>query len=108
MREQSGLAVSSRNIYLTAEQRESAGAIWRALQHAGERIAAGETGLTALAEATSTMIAGESGFTIDYVAFVDEETFMPAERAVKGRSYRILAAVFAGSVRLIDNACFVA
>ncbi|MDT9546132.1 MAG: pantoate--beta-alanine ligase [Chlorobium sp.] len=108
MREANGLAVSSRNIYLTREQQESAGAIWRSLCHAGERLAAGETGLTELAEATATMIAHESGFRVDYVAFVDKETFMPASRAMKGRSYRILAAVFAGSVRLIDNACFVA
>ncbi|RTY35856.1 pantoate--beta-alanine ligase [Chlorobium phaeovibrioides] len=106
MRESNGLAVSSRNIYLTAGQRESAGAIWRSLQHALDRLAAGETGLKELAEATATMIASESGFRVDYVAFVDEETFMPAERALKGRSYRILAAVFADGIRLIDNACF--
>ena len=49
------------------------------------------------------MIFSTPGYRPDYVTFVDEERFEPAETAVAGKEYRLLLAAFAGTVRLIDN-----
>jgi pantoate--beta-alanine ligase len=106
IREENGLAVSSRNIYLTSAQRSDAAILHRGLLHAGECIAANRRDLSAIAAEVDAMVRSVEGFIPDYVSFVDEETFEPADHAGKGQEYRLLLAVRAGSVRLLDNAKF--
>ncbi|NTU96489.1 MAG: pantoate--beta-alanine ligase [Chlorobiaceae bacterium] len=106
VREENGLAVSSRNIYLTSGERSNASILCQGLQHAGTCIALNRRDLSAIAAEVDAMVRSVQGFIPDYVSFVDEETFEPADNAEQGREYRMIMAVRAGSVRLLDNAKF--
>ncbi|MEI7934867.1 MAG: pantoate--beta-alanine ligase [Chlorobiaceae bacterium] len=106
VREENGLAVSSRNIYLSSQERCAAGIIYQGICHAEKRIAAQENNLQAIAAEITELISSLPGFRPAYVSFVDDATFEPAETAEKGKEYRLLLAVHAGGVRLIDNAKF--
>lgn len=108
VRENDGLAVSSRNIYLSGDERKEAPAIHRAIVHAGGMLAAGKKDLKAVAAEAGRMITEETRFKLEYAAFVDEESFEPAETAMKGREYRLLIAAAAERIRLIDNQKFLA
>ncbi|MDQ2892861.1 MAG: pantoate--beta-alanine ligase [Pseudomonadota bacterium] len=98
-REDDGLAMSSRNVYLDDEQRAKATALPRALGIAARSIARGDDSDAALADARAALIA--AGFEIDYVALADAETL--AENPARDRPRRLLAAARMGSTRLIDN-----
>jgi pantoate--beta-alanine ligase len=101
VREQDGLAMSSRNSYLGAEERRAASAIWRALSE-GERLF--KTGLrdaTALQNAVRSVLLREPGISIDYVEIVDPDSLKP-QTVVESRTV-MLVAVRVGSTRLIDN-----
>ncbi len=98
-RDDDGLALSSRNIYLDEEQRTKAVALPRALGVAARAIGRGDASETALAEARSTLVA--AGFEVDYVALVDSETLV--EHPLADRPRRLLAAARMGTTRLIDN-----
>jgi len=99
-REDDGLALSSRNIYLAPEDRARAIALPRALGEAARVIGKGGDPAGALAVAKDTLIAG--GFdTVDYVALVDAETLEPTLDAARPR--RLLAAATIAGTRLIDN-----
>lgn len=104
IREENGLAVSSRNIYLSSEEHCTASVLYQAILHAKKRIADKATDLQAVAAEIEVMISSAPGCRPDYVAFVDETSFKPALTAEKGGEYRLLLAAFSGSVRLIDNA----
>ncbi|MFZ4525779.1 MAG: pantoate--beta-alanine ligase [Chlorobium sp.] len=106
VREENGLAVSSRNVYLSSQERSAAGIIYHGICHAEKRIAAKEHNLQAIAAEISGMISSVPGFRPAYVSFVDETTFEPAEIAEAGKEYRLLLAVHVGGVRLIDNGKF--
>ncbi len=98
-RDDDGLALSSRNIYLDAEERQRAVALPRALGEAARAIGKGVAPGEALAEARSMLEA--AGFAIDYVTLVDADTL--AGDADPARPRRLLAAARMGSTRLIDN-----
>ncbi|MET4897203.1 pantoate--beta-alanine ligase [Sphingomonadaceae bacterium jetA1] len=98
-RDDDGLALSSRNIYLDEEQRGKAVALPRALGVAARAIGRGEDVATVLADARATLTA--AGFEIDYMALADSETLVPDPAADRPR--RLLAAARMGSTRLIDN-----
>jgi pantoate--beta-alanine ligase len=98
-REDDGLALSSRNIYLDEEERAKAVALPRALGVAARAIAKGEAPADVLADAEASL--GAAGFEIDYIALVDAETLTPDPAADRPR--RILAAARMGATRLIDN-----
>ncbi|WP_230481014.1 pantoate--beta-alanine ligase [Sphingomonas sp. Leaf21] len=98
-RDDDGLALSSRNIYLDEEQRAKAVALPRALGVAARAIGRGEDVATVLADARATLAA--AGFEVDYVALADAETLTPDPAADRPR--RLLAAARMGSARLIDN-----
>ncbi|MBY0305170.1 MAG: pantoate--beta-alanine ligase [Sphingomonas sp.] len=99
-REDDGLALSSRNIYLAPEDRARAIALPRALGEAARVIGKGGDPAGALAVAKDALIAG--GFdTVDYVALVDAETLEPTLDAARPR--RLLAAATIAGTRLIDN-----
>jgi pantoate--beta-alanine ligase len=96
VREPDGLALSSRNVYLTAEHREQALALSRALR-AGRDAAAG--GPDAVLAAGSAVLAAEPGLAVDYLALRDEQ-LGPAPESGPAR---LLVAARVGRIRLIDN-----
>lgn len=100
MRDGDGLALSSRNSYLSEDERARALALPRAMQKAAEAIEEGEPVNGAIAEARKAL--DDAGFApIDYVALVDEATLEPLHSPV-GRM-RLIAAATIGRTRLIDN-----
>jgi pantoate--beta-alanine ligase len=99
VREADGLALSSRNVYLTAAERAVAPALQRMLRELARRIEQGDDLAAAVADAIAQL--GRAGFTkIDYVEAVDAETLAPF---TGDRPGRILAAAWLGRTRLIDN-----
>lgn len=95
-----GLALSSRNAYLSEEERARAPALHAALQEAAALLREGATAAAALARAKARL--AEAGFhKVDYVELRDAETLEPLMRG--DRSARILAAAWLGKARLIDN-----
>src|SRR5262245_21415075 len=95
-RDEDGVALSSRNVYLSAEERKAARAIPRAL--AAARREADPAKIVAAARA---VLDAEPLLRLDYLALVDAETLDPVERA--GGQMLLAVAVFAGKTRLIDN-----
>jgi pantoate--beta-alanine ligase len=100
VREPDGLALSSRNAYLSPGERTQALALSRALFEARDRAARGERDAAALAAGAAARLA-EAGARADYVEVVHPETLRPVPRAEPG-SLMLLAA-FVGRTRLIDN-----
>ena len=103
-RDEDGLAQSSRNLYLTPDQRRNAGALQAALHRASMRLRVGELPSVALAEAKALL--GKSGFgKIDYVSLVDPGTLLdlPDAPLPDGTVARLLGAAWMGRTRLIDN-----
>jgi len=101
VREPDGLALSSRNEYLSPAQRKVAPTLNRALLEVAGAVAKGTSAGEATAKAEASLI--EAGFdAVDYVAVADAETLAPVER-LDSRPARVLAAAFLGKTRLIDN-----
>ncbi|MEP9378096.1 pantoate--beta-alanine ligase [Aquabacter sp. CN5-332] len=99
VREPDGLALSSRNRYLTPEERAVAPVISRALNAAAAAIRAGTQPQAAVEEARQTIAA--AGLNVDYVEARHAETLAPPEGL--GEPIRLLAAAWLGKTRLIDN-----
>src|SRR6187551_1985035 len=100
MRDGDGLALSSRNAYLTDDERARALALPRALETAADAIEDGQPVNGAIADARKAL--DDAGFApIDYVALVDEATLEPLH-SPSGRM-RLIAAATIGRTRLIDN-----
>jgi pantoate--beta-alanine ligase len=102
VREESGLAMSSRNALLTDEQRDKAAVIFASLREAKLAFKKGERNALKLAEIVHEMISAEPLAQIDYISVVDRETLQPIEKVGDNEAI-IAAAVTFGSVRLIDN-----
>ncbi len=101
VREADGLALSSRNRYLSAEQRAAVPAIYRALQATQDRVSTGEREVSILEASLQTELAAIPGARIDYASIVDAETLQPL--ALLDRSAVAAVAVYLGTTRLIDN-----
>jgi pantoate--beta-alanine ligase len=101
VREPDGLALSSRNIYLSAEEREAATVLYRALDAARSELAAGVRDALRLQGVLHRTLGAERHARVDYAEIVDAESFEPVVRVSKS-SY-VLLAVFIGKTRLIDN-----
>jgi pantoate--beta-alanine ligase len=101
VREAGGLAMSSRNKYLTPAQRRQAGVLWRAIQHAKTAVARHPVPAARLKAAARRMVAAQSEARLDYVEFFDPETLKPVKTAAPGT--RMALAVYVGGTRLIDN-----
>jgi pantoate--beta-alanine ligase len=100
LREADGLAMSSRNVYLSPDERTRATALYRALREAAMRISAGDRIGDAMRAATETIVG--AGFDIDYLEARHAETLARiADR--DGGPIRLLAAARLGATRLIDN-----
>lgn len=98
-REDSGLARSSRNGYLTEEQKKQAAKIYSVLQQARDEILAGQLLDNVIGQACSQL--EEAGFRVDYFNIAHQDTLEPATEA--DQKLVILTAAFLGKTRLIDN-----
>jgi pantoate--beta-alanine ligase len=101
VREADGLALSSRNVYLSPAERAQALTLSRAIRHVEERVAAGQRNASTLIEAARQIFASEPAVRIDYVELVDWSTLLPVDTATPGTLFAVAAWV--GSTRLIDN-----
>lgn len=102
VRDHDGLALSSRNIYLSAEERQAALHLPRALQEARAAIAAGQDDAAAVQAVIRTVLARSPLIQIDYVQTVHLDTLLPVERILSDRTL-VACAVRVGKTRLIDN-----
>jgi pantoate--beta-alanine ligase len=101
VREDDGLACSSRNRYLNAEERKQATVLRRALLTGAERAKAGEKSAKIIVDLARTTIGEASLARIDYVDLVDAKNLQPIE--IVGPNSLLALAVFFGKTRLIDN-----
>ncbi len=101
VRDDDGLALSSRNAYLTPEERKAALCLSKSLGEAQAMIEKGERGAKAILNKMIDVIGKEPLAKIDYIEIVDKENLNPLSR-IEGEAL-IALAVFIGDVRLIDN-----
>jgi len=101
VREADGLAMSSRNIYLSARERCSALCLHQAISHARTRVRQGLTGADVLLEEVRSLLLERQGVTIDYVALVDGGNLAPCTELRDG--VVLVMAIRIGATRLIDN-----
>ncbi|NLZ05280.1 MAG: pantoate--beta-alanine ligase [Phycisphaerae bacterium] len=101
VREADGLAVSSRNQYLSAQQRKDAPIIYEALKKGREMIEAGETDPARVRERIEAVMRRVPALQIEYISLVDPETLEDVKRI--GRAVLIAVAARLGPARLIDN-----
>jgi len=102
VREESGLALSSRNELLSVEEREKASVLFRALKEARLAVKNGERNALELTQIVQKVIQEEPMASIDYIAVVDAESLQPLDRIGDNEAMVALAVTF-GQVRLIDN-----
>ncbi len=104
IREPDGLALSSRNAYLSAEERETAPAVYRALCAAEDIWRRGERDAGRIQRAANNILSREPLIdAVDYVSIVDADTMRPLATVQDGERLMIAIAVRLGTVRLIDN-----
>ena len=101
VRDRDGLAMSSRNAYLTVEQRKQALVLNRALMRVQAMADRGEKNAAALREAGKQVIGEEPGARLDYFEIVDANTLESVEDIAKGAL--VAVAAYVGTTRLIDN-----
>jgi pantoate--beta-alanine ligase len=100
VRERDGLAMSSRNIYLSPEQRRTAPILFQTMKETARRLRAGENLAAAQTGGAETIAA--AGFAVDYFEARHAETLAPVS-SIKDGPLRILVAAKIGNTRLIDN-----
>jgi pantoate--beta-alanine ligase len=100
VRERDGLAMSSRNVYLSAEERQTAPTLHRAMKESAKRLKAGEDFEAAMAAGRELITA--AGFALDYFEARHAGTLAPIA-SIKDGPVRILVAAKLGTTRLIDN-----
>jgi pantoate--beta-alanine ligase len=101
VRESDGLAMSSRNAYLDADQRKRALALHRSLTRVQRMADGGQRKTSELVAAGRAEFAGESSVRLDYLEIVDPDTLDPVD-SISGGAL-VAVAAFVGSTRLIDN-----
>ncbi|MBA3711996.1 MAG: pantoate--beta-alanine ligase [Pyrinomonadaceae bacterium] len=103
VREESGLALSSRNAYLDGRERRAASVLYRALMYAREAHDDGERSARRLAEVVRTQVEVEPRAQLEYVSIADAETMERLDKLPDDRPTLIAIAVRIGRTRLIDN-----
>jgi pantoate--beta-alanine ligase len=103
VREADGLAMSSRNVYLSAEERKNAVVLFQALELARKKITSGERTCSDILSSMGTLIQSKNPTAIDYVAIVDAQTLEPKLQLQENDTVLIPLAVRFGTTRLIDN-----
>ncbi|MGO8933942.1 MAG: pantoate--beta-alanine ligase [Terracidiphilus sp.] len=101
-RDADGLAISSRNVYLSSSERAQALTLSRAVRHIESLVAQGERRAHMLLAAAHGVFGSEPEVRIDYIVLVDSSTLEPVETVAPGTLFAVAA--FVGSTRLIDNA----
>jgi pantoate--beta-alanine ligase len=101
VREPDGLALSSRNTYLSGDDRKAATVLFHSLRAAEKELAAGVRDAMELQRVLRKVLEAEPRAKVDYAEIVDAETFEPVVRVAR-RCYAVLA-VYIGKTRLIDN-----
>jgi pantoate--beta-alanine ligase len=101
VREADGLALSSRNKYLSDEERHAAPKLYSALQEASRLVGAGERDAAAVRRAGLTVLEESPLIRVEYFEIVEQQELQPVER-IEG-PVAIAAAIWIGSTRLIDN-----
>lgn len=101
VRERDGVAMSSRNVYLSPEERRSATVLYRALSRVQTLVDQGERGAAKLIGAAHQVFAEEPTVRVDYVAVVNNHTLEPVKDVSDGAL--VAVAAFVGTTRLIDN-----
>lgn len=100
LRDKDGLALSSRNVYLSPAERQTAPTLYRVLKESAARIKAGEPLVTVLSDGRTAI--ADAGFQVDYLEARHAETLEPVEGLTDG-PIRLLVAARLGNTRLIDN-----
>ena len=103
VREEDGLAMSSRNVYLSPEERIKALTIYKSLQFAKKIIAENESDPEKIINKMKTIFNKEKSIKLDYIEIVNAINFSEADLLKKGIDYYILVAARIGNTRLIDN-----
>ncbi|MBI5472148.1 MAG: pantoate--beta-alanine ligase [Ignavibacteriae bacterium] len=103
VREADGLAMSSRNSYLSSQQRKEAVVLFESLRLAEKRIAEGVVESSAMREEMARHMTKFSAGEIDYISIADHETLSELDQMSKGKTVLISMAVRFGTTRLIDN-----
>ncbi len=101
VRESDGLALSSRNVYLSAEERKQALVLNRAIRCIEELVASGQRDAASLIRAAQGVFSEQPGVRVDYLELVNWENLLPVNAAVPGTLFAVAAWV--GTTRLIDN-----
>lgn len=101
VREPDGLALSSRNVYLSATERARALALSRVIRRVESLVAVGERSRGVLIDAAHEIFATEASIRVDYIELVDWNTLLPVSTAAPGDLFAVAAWV--GATRLIDN-----
>lgn len=102
IRANDGLAISSRNQYLSEEQRNLAPGLYRALKYIRKQVGSGINKPGMLLDHQKDELTGK-GFEIDYLRVFSSEEMEPVDELLAGRKYILAGAVFLGETRLIDN-----
>jgi pantoate--beta-alanine ligase len=103
IREADGLALSSRNTYLSSEDRAIAPAIYKQLRHISDQLASDPSlSVNTLCDEAIQALT-DIGFKNDYLSVVDYASLTPVQQVERGRIYVIAAAQYLGTTRLIDN-----
>ncbi|MCG8345186.1 MAG: pantoate--beta-alanine ligase [Chlorobiales bacterium] len=103
IREEDGLATSSRNIYLSSQERQQATVLYRSIRRAREFFIEGIIEPEKILEEVTAVISSVPDVKIDYASIVDVESFKEADTLEANGNYRLLLAVRIGSTRLIDS-----
>ena len=103
VREGDGLAMSSRNAYLTKDERQEAKIVYQSLELAKSRILRGETSVKKITTEMKLLVEDSALSRIDYTTIVSSQTFQPILELEKGQDILIATATYVGSTRLIDN-----
>ncbi|MBY0382206.1 MAG: pantoate--beta-alanine ligase [Xanthobacteraceae bacterium] len=99
MRERDGLAMSSRNVYLSSDERKTAPVLFRVMKQTAKQLRAGQNVADALADGSQSIT--DAGFKLDYFEARDAETLAPVANVTAPA--RLLVAARIGTTRLIDN-----
>jgi pantoate--beta-alanine ligase len=103
VREPDGLAMSSRNVYLSPAERSAATVLSRSLRRGAELLEGGERDLAAVREQMAAVVGGEPLARLDYAEVVDPDSLEAPAEVASGTPLRLLVAARLGATRLLDN-----
>jgi len=103
VRETGGLAMSSRNVYLSDDERKDAQVLYKALQKAKQVINEGERRVPLITTEMASIIEKVNSSNLDYIKIVEANSFETIEKLLSSNEYYILIACKIGNTRLIDN-----